>query len=161
MIDVAFKEWAVVCRALASGRQSIILRKGGIAEAGGEFHPDHAEFWLYPTYLHQQRESIRPEYRDAFDEVERDRPPPGVVRLQHVVRVASVCHLTKWDDVLAVGDRHIWAESTVRAKFDYRRPGLYLLEVEVAAREPREIVETPEYAGCKTWVPLAGAQRAV
>ena len=39
MLRIAFKEWAAVCRALASGRQSLIIRKGGIAEAGGVFAP--------------------------------------------------------------------------------------------------------------------------
>ena len=37
MLKDAFKEWAVICRALAEGRQALILRKGGIAEAGGDF----------------------------------------------------------------------------------------------------------------------------
>ncbi|NBS89997.1 DUF1802 family protein, partial [bacterium] len=34
-IQLACKEWASVCAALASGRQSILLRKGGIAEPTG------------------------------------------------------------------------------------------------------------------------------
>ena len=34
---VAFKEWLGVCEALGSGRQSLILRKGGVAEDGGEY----------------------------------------------------------------------------------------------------------------------------
>ena len=32
MESVGFKEWSIVCEALGRGRQSIILRKGGIAE---------------------------------------------------------------------------------------------------------------------------------
>ena len=40
-LNVAFKEWAVVCQALAAGRQSVILRKGGIAEEGGIFRPEY------------------------------------------------------------------------------------------------------------------------
>jgi hypothetical protein len=31
-VPIGFKEWQVVCDALASGRQSILLRKGGIHE---------------------------------------------------------------------------------------------------------------------------------
>ena len=53
-LSIAFKEWAVICRALAEGRQSLILRKGGIAEAGGQFRPEHDRFLLYPTYFHEQ-----------------------------------------------------------------------------------------------------------
>lgn len=29
---IAFKEWDIVCKALEEGRQSLILRKGGIHE---------------------------------------------------------------------------------------------------------------------------------
>ena len=56
MLQHAFKEWAVICRALAEGRQALILRKGGIAEAGGRFEVEHTRFWLFPTYTHQQRQ---------------------------------------------------------------------------------------------------------
>ncbi len=51
----AFKEWAVICRALAEGRQAVVLRKGGVAEKTGEFQIEHTRFWLFPTYVHQQR----------------------------------------------------------------------------------------------------------
>ena len=36
MLQHAFKEWAVICYCLAKGKQAIILRKGGLAEPGGE-----------------------------------------------------------------------------------------------------------------------------
>ena len=32
MLKDAFKEWAVICRALADGGQGLILRKGGIGD---------------------------------------------------------------------------------------------------------------------------------
>jgi len=49
MLRHALKEWAVTCRALAEGRQAILLRKGGIGEAGGAFQVEHTRFWLLPT----------------------------------------------------------------------------------------------------------------
>lgn len=57
--DVAFKEWASVCEALASGEQTIILRKGGIAEGPGGFTVEHRAFWLYPTFVHQAEQGLR------------------------------------------------------------------------------------------------------
>ena len=59
----AFKEWAAICRALAAGRQDVILRKGGIVEDGGKFRPEHAAFLLFPTFVHQAPESLVPEAR--------------------------------------------------------------------------------------------------
>ena len=85
----AFKEWAVICRALASGRQRLILRKGGIAEPGGGFAPEHAEFLLMPTFLHQSAESIVPEARDLLDGIDAERPPEGLVILTHVATVRA------------------------------------------------------------------------
>ena len=57
----AFKEWAVTCQALAAGRQSLLLRKGGIHERNGRFEVEHAEFWLFPTRFHQNPDEIRDE----------------------------------------------------------------------------------------------------
>jgi hypothetical protein len=156
-LSVAFKEWAAVCRALAAGRQSVILRKGGIAEVGGEFRPEHARFLLYPTHFHeQQRLGIKPELLPLLDAAEAERPPAGVVRISHWAKVTAVRFADKLEDVLALDARHILSEETVRQRFAYRRPGLYVLDVTVRLLPtPVEIIETPEYAGCKTWVQLA------
>jgi hypothetical protein len=56
MQSVGFKEWALVCEALGTGRQSIILRKGGIAEGRDGFSFQHREFFLFPTFFHEQLE---------------------------------------------------------------------------------------------------------
>src|SRR5205809_4400346 len=89
----ALKEWAVICRALAEGRQAILLRKGGIAEAGGEFQVEHTRFWLYPTYVHQQREGVQPEALPLLERAEARRPPPGVLRLEHFAEVGGLYHV--------------------------------------------------------------------
>src|SRR5262249_6242277 len=83
MLKHAFKEWAVICRALAEGRQALILRKGGIEEPGGEFRLASRRFWLYPTYVHQQGTAIKPEAMPLLEQAEREKPPAGTVRLSH------------------------------------------------------------------------------
>jgi hypothetical protein len=45
MESIGFKEWAIVCQALGRGWQSIILRKGGIAEGRDGFSFQHGEFF--------------------------------------------------------------------------------------------------------------------
>jgi hypothetical protein len=154
-LGIAFKEWAVICRALAEGRQALILRKGGVAEAGGEFRVEHRRFWLYPTYLHQQRSGIVADALPLLEKVEAERPASGVVRLSHFVEAPYVCHFEDVESALRLGPWHCWSEETVRARFAYRRPGLFVLAVRVYRRsEAVELVETPEYAGCKSWVQL-------
>src|SRR5215467_3400745 len=60
--DRAFKEWAVVCEALKTGRQTILIRKGGIREEDGIFRVDDSEFVLLPTYEHQDPRLLKPEF---------------------------------------------------------------------------------------------------
>src|SRR6202030_431769 len=93
MLKHAFKEWAVICRALAEGRQTLILRKGGIAERGPVFEPEAPRCWLYPTWLHQKAAALVEEGQALLDQVEQDRPPAGVVRLSNYAEVVGVYHV--------------------------------------------------------------------
>jgi len=153
MLQHAFKEWGVVCRALAIGQQSIILRKGGISDPNGLFTPEHLRFWLFPTFVHQQADGVKSEAKLLLDQV--TRPPDGVLRLTHFAEVSGVYHVEQEFGALLLDDMHIWSEATVRMKFEYRRPGLFVLPVRIfAIPQPIEVVDRPEYVGCKTWVEL-------
>jgi hypothetical protein len=152
--DVGFKEWAGVCEALASGAQTLILRKGGIAEEGGVFTPEHRAFWLYPTRLHESQQGLRVEptaMRPAPAE-------PDVVPLRSLAVVDSIHLVDREEDLDALESFHAWTAETVHKRFHYRRPGLWVLGVRVWNRaEPLDLVATPEQMGCKSWVPLGTA----
>jgi hypothetical protein len=151
----AFKEWAVVCRALATGEQSLLLRKGGIAEESGVFRPDHARFWLFPTFLHQNVDGLKSTAAAELAYVERDRPPSDVVRLTHFAEAPVALRITRLESVLELDRLHVWSETTVRQRFAYREPGLYVLPIRVfAAATAIELPNRAEYDGCKTWVDL-------
>jgi hypothetical protein len=155
MLKHAFKEWAVICRALAEGRQALVLRKGGVAEDGGQFEVAQTRFWLFPTYLHQKAEALKPEARPLLEAAEADRPPPGVVRLSHFAEVGGVYHVRDIVGALKIDRLHLWSRETVAARFEYRYPGLYVLPVRVyRMAETFEIPDTDYYAGCKSWVEL-------
>jgi len=155
MLSVAFKEWAVICEALAAGRQSVILRKGGIAEEGGVFRPEHSEFLLYPTYFHEHRAGVKPEFLPLLEAAEAAKPSASVIRFSHFVRVESVAHVTELDSALALDSQHAWTPEVVKQRFHYRTPGLYVFEVCVfRLTQSVDVVERPEFAGCKTWVLL-------
>lgn len=153
---VAFKEWAVVCRALARGRQAVILRKGGIAEAGGTFRPEHPRFWLYPTHFHeQQAKGLKPAFATLVEATDADFPAPGMIGLSHYVEVAETWFVDTLDRALALDRLHVWSPALVKARFEYRTPGLYVLAVRTFfLPDPIDVPELPEYAGCKTWVHL-------
>ena len=81
--------------------------------------------------------------------------PAGAVRLSHFAEVAGVYEVHNLTAALLLFDLHLWSEETVRARFTYRRPGLYVLPVRVyRATQVHELPDAPYYAGCKSWVEL-------
>ena len=160
LLSIAFKEWAAICGALAEGRQSLILRKGGIAEEGGPFRPEHDRFLLYPTHFHEKhRIGIKPDLLPMLDAVEREKSAAGTIRFTHFAEVVEVFQVLELEKVLALDELHGWTAEEVTKRFHYRKPGLFALAVRVF-RLPLsiEMAERPEYAGCKSWVPLEVAR---
>ena len=103
MLKDAFKEWAVICKALAEGKQAVILRKGGIAEEGGAFRVEHTRFWLFPTYVHQQGSGIKSELHTLLEQAEVEKPPAGMIRLSHFAEVTGIYHLHDMVGALLLG----------------------------------------------------------
>ena len=87
---IALKEWAIVVRALSEGSQIFLLRKGGIAEADGEFRLATQEFFLYPTWEHQQKALLQPRYAGAFDLLPSPTQPAGELSFEHYAVVTDV-----------------------------------------------------------------------
>jgi hypothetical protein len=155
---MAYKEWAGICRALELGRQAILLRKGGISEGPGpgEFRPEYPEFWLYPTHVHQNEQGLRD--LELASEIELEQVSEinsQTVSLRSIATVEQIGWIDRIDDLAALERFHIWTPETILKRFQYRRPGLWILAVRVYRRsEPFEIPVTPEQLGCKTWVSL-------
>jgi hypothetical protein len=155
-LATALKEWAAICAALAHGRQSVLFRKGGIAEEHGAFRLEHTRFWLYPTYVHQQESGLRPDWADLLRTTRR--PDEHRIHLSHWALVTRALHVADLDAVLRLAPLQGCSEATVRQRFAYREPGLHVLAVRVyQAPSPHDIPEIPVYLGCKSWVPLASS----
>ena len=153
---IAFKEWAAICRALASGRQDVIFRKGGIGEPGGGFRPDHDRFLLLPTFLHQAADSLVPEARDLLEGIDADRPPEGTVALRHVGTVRAARRIVRLEDLASYRGRHVWADAVVAERFHRWQDELHVLEVAVdPLPQPLVLPWQDAFGGCKSWVELA------
>lgn len=155
-LEVALKEWAVACEALSNGRQLVLLRKGGIYEAAGEFEVEHREFLLFPTYLHQNREMLK---EDVRDRVENREAEPGEIVLSAAGIVTDIVQLKSRQQLGRIEHEHIWTNPLIEMRFNYRPENpLYLLLVRAyRLGRPVTIANTPAYAGCKSWVPLEQA----
>jgi hypothetical protein len=152
---IAFKEWAVICAALESRAQIAILRKGGVQEGRQGFRVAYPEFWLFPTYLHQDATGLVEEAKPLLDEVSARRPPQETIRLEHYAVVRKVVHLSDPLQLKALEGHHLWSQATIQQRFDYREPGLFLLVVKVY-KIPRalEFESSPYFDGCRSWVEL-------
>lgn len=151
----ALKEWASVCAALARGRQSVLLRKGGISEETDGFRVEHREFWLYPTRFHQSPDELTTDAADLPNDSFAAEPPPGVVQLSLYGVVEEVFQIDDAARLGALNDLHVLAPATILKRFVYREPGLNVLLVRVyRSKTPFEISESPHFAGCKSWVDL-------
>jgi hypothetical protein len=152
-LQIAIKEWAVVCNALECGRQMILLRKGGIYEAAGEFELENPQFLLFPTYLHQNLKMLKPEAHAGFAAVSAE---PGEVRISAVGVVTDIVQLRSREQMDRIENEHIWTKPLVDMRFDYKPQNpLYLMLVRTyRLHQPVTVANTPAYAGCKSWVPL-------
>jgi hypothetical protein len=152
---VAFKEWSGICNALADGRQSIIFRKGGIAEDRGQFTPEHRVFWLYPTHVHESQQGLRASTLPRADGRTNGNNTAATVSLSALVEVLTVDYLDRIELLERLAELHVWTDETVRKRFHYRTPGLWVLGVRAYRGEAdRLITVTPAMLGCKTWVML-------
>ena len=165
----ALKEWAVVIDALASGRQTVLFRKGGIIEEKGDFRVEHKAFFLYPTYLHEDPSRVIPEASGVFKRVREAQPAYGKVVLSLYGIVDEAILVEDLAVLKKLAPFHILSHDELRKRFYYRdRPGLYVLLLRIyRLQEPYQLPVTEAYAGCKSWVDLgidlstAGARPAL
>jgi len=152
-LQVALKEWHTVCRALESGRQMLLLRKGGIYEAAGEFELENPQFLLFPTYLHQNLTMLKPADQAGFEERSSE---PQQIRLSAAGEVTDIVQLKARSQMDALDAEHVWTAPLIDMRFNYKPQNpLYLLLIRAyRLHAPVTIANTPAYAGCKSWVPL-------
>lgn len=153
---VALKEWAAVVLALETGAQDVVLRRGGIAEDGGAFRPEHARFWLFPTYFHQQVDGVRADRRELVERALAARPDDGHVVLASRARVRRAFEVADETALDALAGRHVYARDVALAKLHARHgQALYALELEVERVErPVRLALRDGWAGCRSWVDL-------
>lgn len=161
-MSIGFKEWQIVCDALGHGGQSIILRKGGIAEGRDGFQFAHPEFYLFPTLFHEQAGKVRPEFREGF------APPPegadaerAEIPLEYFARIDFHRVIEDWDRVAALEPFHIWSEEEIRKRFDWdEAPGISLACVRVyRLAAPWPLENRKSFGGCRSWITLPEPER--
>ena len=153
ILSTAFKEWAVICRAITTGRQDIILRKGGIVEPGGSFQLLADDFYLLPTFVHQSKDHLIPSAQDLLVTIDGDRPPEGTVEFRHKIHVTESFTISQPDELAALRPRHVWSDAIVNERFNRWEKNLHVIVVTVSPVTP--VIQIPwddSYGGCKSWI---------
>ncbi|MFV9633345.1 DUF1802 family protein [Mycobacterium neumannii] len=150
----ALKEWSAAIHALLDGRQTVLLRKGGIHEK--RFAVTASRFLLFPTVAHSHAERVRAEHRDLLEVATADSTEAAVV-VRAGARVVAAVEVNKPEALEKIAPLHIWTDESVRAdRLDFR-PKHRLTALVVRASplvRPLRLERTPEYAGCTSWVQL-------
>lgn len=158
--SVALKEWAVLCALVAAGRHSALLRKGGLREPG-PFAAEHRRCWLLPTYFHLREPGragdLAPEAAALAADVLAAAPPAGRLRLGLFVEVVAAHAVDDRGRLRALAGAHGLSEACVEARFAYRKPGLVVMVLRAwRLRQALDFDDRAKYAGCASWVDLAG-----
>jgi Uncharacterized protein conserved in bacteria len=150
-MTAAFKEWALVCEALGSGRQSLIVRKGGIAEGRDGFSFRNREFFLFPTWFHEQLASTT---------LPPDTPippePEDEIEIAFAATIERTAVLTDLEKVHRLRNLHVWRDSVIEERFHYAdSPGVHIALVRVFRLDPpRRLRMEKHYAGCRSWIEI-------
>lgn len=153
---IAFKEWGAVCAALGQGRQTVLVRKGGIHEGQQGFRVDHREFWLFPTRFHQDAEQLQPKYSDLLQAPIAIEPASGKIMLALYAVVEKVAEIKDPTELPLLNVIQVLNQETIQQRFEYKNPGLFLLLVRAyRLAQPFEVENETRYAGCRSWVELS------
>lgn len=154
--QLALKEWAVTVDALAKGEQILLLRKGGIHEAGKDFRVIHREFLLYPTYEHQRADLLKPARQPALAALLAGRPPAETIAFSHWARAEEIIEVSDQERVADLGPHHIWTDAYAQARLHWKPllPLSILLLRVYKLERPAAIPWLKEYGGCTSWVDI-------
>jgi hypothetical protein len=171
MESVGFKEWSSVCDALGRGEQSVILRKGGLAEGHAGFSFRHREFFLFPTFFHEQIGKVRNGAPSSQEEARILTFSPGEkgfeatllanarrddeIAISLYAKVEQTVRINSLAIAEALAPLHLLVPDVVRERFEYKEEGLNVAFVRVFRLErPWILANEKWFGGCRSWVQL-------
>lgn len=155
----ALKEWSSVVEALKTGRQIILLRKGGLADKGKVFAVEDTEFFLYPSYVHQQAEYVRHDLLEDFQRATTPAAPEGQVRFDCYAVVHQSIAVESELALLRLAGQHIWNDDFIRHRLQWKpdHPSWVVLLRAYTLTQPVLAPDQKRYHGCRSWFQLEDA----
>ncbi len=154
--QMALKEWAVTVEALASGKQILLLRKGGIHEDGKDFRVIHNEFLLYPTYEHQKPELLQPAHQPALKALLEQPRETDKITFTHFAKAEEVLEISDQGKVDDLEPHHIWTTAYAQSRLHWKPmlPLSVMLLRTYRLESPVTVPRLREYSGCTSWVDI-------
>jgi hypothetical protein len=151
MESVGLKEWALVCEAINRGEQCVVVRKGGIAEGREGFGFRYSEFFLFPTFFHEQIDQVRGNARKV------PSARAGEVEIRLFAKLIGALRISSLETALALEPLHVLQPTVIRERFNYdRSPWLHVALVRAFRLEPAWVFpDAPRYGGCRSWIDLS------
>lgn len=151
----ALKEWATVVRALESGEQTVLLRKGGILEVASGFVVESKKFLLFPTFEHQAFDNIKPQFHKHLEFVKNHVPQQGSNTITSYAEVLAEYDITSEEKIARLADFHIWSDAYVKARMNWMpQKAMKAMFLKTYKVPNFTIPIKPEYQGCKSWIDI-------
>jgi len=151
----ALKEWATVVKALENGKQTVILRKGGILETASGFEIDAKKFFLFPTFEHQDAKNLKPQFHNYLDEVKENKPENEHNNITSYAEVINEIDINSNEKIKALSPFHIWSDSYINDRMNWMpdKP-IKAVFLKVYKIPQFQIPIKSEYHGCKSWITI-------
>jgi hypothetical protein len=151
----ALKEWATVVKALENGNQTVLLRKGGILETASGFNVESKKFLLFPTYEHQQHDSLKSQFYGYLSDVRESQPKSDVNNITSYAEVMEESDITDMKKIEELSPFHIWSDSYIKERMNWMpdKP-MKAIFLKVYKIEESKVPVLPEYQGCKSWIDI-------
>jgi hypothetical protein len=149
------KEWATVVRALESGDQTVLLRKGGILDVASGFVIESKRFFLFPTFEHQSLGNLKPMFHNYLSLAMSVKPPEGQNRISSYAEVLAESDVSSEQVLDELSEFHIWSDSYIKTRVEWM-PEKPIKAVFLKTYKVPEfyIPLKPEYQGCKSWIEI-------
>jgi len=153
-MTAGFKEWKSVCDTLERGDQTIILRKGGIAEGREGFLWQHPEFFLFPTAHHDHQDQLK---NDAtIHDSSFAKREDGQIEIRLRAQIIWSADLDNLEAASKLDSFHIWKTKVIEQRFDFSESkGIRLALLRVYRLNlPWLLKDNPAFGGCRSWLEL-------
>ncbi len=157
----ALKEWNTTIEALSKGLIVAIWRKGGINDTPSiktpfeSFNIEQNQFVFFPTFTHEDPNKIKRDLWLLFDQNAKPNKD-NQIKIKYWAEIEEELVIEDQTQLLSISKELVNSEEYLKNSWNLypSHKGKILLLRIYALNDPILITNSPEYAGCKSWIEL-------